>query len=213
MKKAAIFDLDGTLLNTSIDLMNAVIHALKSLGFIEVAVDEVIKKTGRGIKKLIEDIIDTSDIEIVQKALSLFKDYYFNNCTIYTYEYDGIKDVLLSLKEKGTKLAVVSNKSQELTSKIISFYFDDIFDFILGEREGIKRKPERDMIDLTLKELNVKGEEVYYIGDSLIDLKTAENSNLDFLNVSYGFVEKEILKLNGSKIVLDEPKEILDYFK
>ena len=212
MKTLVIFDLDGTLLNTSYDLMNAVNYALEKLNYNPVTIDEVIKKTGRGIKRLIEDTISSSDDNIKEEALSYFKDYYFNNCTKETYIYDGIKDVLKTLKKKEIKLAVVSNKSQELTSKIISFYFDGIFDLVLGAREGLNLKPERDMIDYVLKEFDAKTQEVIYIGDSLIDYQTAKNSNLEFLNVSYGFVKREVLESNGINTILNEAKEILNYF-
>ena len=209
-KKAIVFDLDGTLLDTREDIALAVNFALKKNGLNEVSIEEVVKNTGRGNKNLIKDCAKTVDEEILNKIYQDFVLYYNEHYANKTKAYEGLIETLQVLKNKGYKMAVVSNKVDAITKSIVKYYFNDTFDYITGARDNIKLKPARDIVDIALSNLGVKTEDAVYIGDSLVDYATAVNSNMDSIIVSYGYVEKEELEKRGCPIIIDSPKDILN---
>ncbi len=214
MNKAVLFDLDGTLLNTSLDLRNALNYALRNSGAKEVTVEDVLLRTGHGIKNLVEVSIPNGlNNPAFNQAYEDFKEYYKENCTNDTYMYPEVVETIRKIKNRGYKVAVISNKADFLTQKIIKFYFNDLFDVITGARDDMRLKPAPDLCEFVLKELDVAKNNAFYVGDSYTDYETATNSNLRPLIVTYGFKSKEFLINKGVKVLLDSVKELLEYVR
>ena len=213
-KKAVLFDLDGTLLNTLGDLTDAVNYALTSNGFEPRSEEEVMLFTGNGIKNLMQRStgLEEDDPKFLI-AYSAFKDFYLEHCLDKTYPYQGIKETLLELKKRGYEIGVVSNKADYLAIKIINHYFPNTFDFVTGARENMLLKPASDLPMYALKCLNVCTNDAYYVGDTMTDSDTAWNSNLKLINVTYGFRTKEELLCHGAKVFAETPEELLKYLK
>lgn len=207
-----IFDLDGTLLNTIDDLGYACNYALEKTGYPTFPIEAYPAKVGNGINNLIRRALPESERTEanVLRVREFFVPYYdAHNCD-YTRPYEGIPEVLAVLKAQGHHLAVASNKYQAATEKIVNHFFPGVFDVILGEREGIERKPNPQIVFDILERLSVSGERLaLYIGDSLVDFETAKNANVPFVACSWGFVPKEKLTEAGIATIVDSPKDIL----
>lgn len=214
-----IFDLDGTLLNTIDDLGYACNHALSHAGFPTHPIEEYPRMVGNGISNLIRRALPENERteETVLRVREFFVPYYdAHNCD-YTRPYDGILDVLKTLKVQGHRLAVASNKYQAATEKIVSHFFPGIFDVILGEREGIPRKPDPQIVYDIMAQLHneplndqmVNGQMVLYLGDSLVDRDTAANAGVPFIACSWGFVPRQQLVEAGIPRIIDHPAELL----
>ena len=210
-----IFDLDGTLLNTIDDLGYACNHALEACGFPTHTIEEYPRLVGNGVNKLIERALPEGqkDEETVLRVRAHFVPYYnAHNCD-FTRPYDGIPELLESLKARGCMLAVASNKYQAATEKIVSHFFPGVFDVVLGEREGVPRKPDPQIVrDIEAKLQRDKIPSTYsvlYVGDSLVDQATAANAGVPFVACSWGFVAREKLVEAGCEHIIDSPRELL----
>ncbi len=209
--KLAVFDMDGTILNTLEDLADSTNYALKANGLPERTIDEVRRFVGNGIRLLIERAVPTdTDKKLTDKVFDTFKEYYKTHCAVKTRPYDGIKDVLLELRKAGCLTAVVSNKADFAVQDLCKDYFDNLFDFAIGEREGIKKKPAPDSVFEVLSKLNVEKDNAVYIGDSDVDFATSVNAGMDVIMVGWGFRDEEFLREKGAKRIIKQPSEILD---
>lgn len=208
MKKSytlAIFDMDGTILDTLADLHASVNYALAECGYASRGIDEVRGFVGNGIRKLIERSVpqDTSEQD-ADRVFTLFKEHYAVHCADNTMPYDGVTELLRMLREHGIKTAVVSNKADFAVSELCVRYFDGMFDCVVGEREGVRRKPCADSVNEVLAALDVSREDAVYIGDSDVDILTARNAGTDCISVAWGFREKEVLLANGARIIVSD---------
>lgn len=211
-----IFDLDGTLINTIADLGLACNHALACAGYPTHELAEYPHLVGNGVNKLIERALPISAKQNKQQTEAdiqrLRKDFipYYNahNCD-HTVPYEDMTEVLATLKQRGAKLAVASNKYQEATRKIIDHYFPNTFDVVFGEREGVPRKPDPQVVHDILALL--PDEKVVYVGDSLVDIATARNAGLPVIACSWGFVSRKELEAAKPDYLIDTTKEILNY--
>ena len=172
-----VFDCDGTLLDTATDLANAVNHVLRTHNFPEKTLAEVKAALGNAVTYLMRQCLPSSvaDSEL-EPYIEEFKAYYGEHLKDTTAPYPGILDILDVLREQGYKLAIVSNKIQEGVTPLNKEYFGDRLPVAIGERPGLQRKPAPDMVLQALKELNSTPEESIYVGDSEVDVATAENS-------------------------------------
>ena len=208
-----IFDLDGTLLNTIDDLGYACNYALEKTGHPTFPIEAYPAKVGNGINNLIRRALPESERteETILRVREFFVPYYNEHNCDYTHPYTGVPEVLAALKAQGHLLAVASNKYQAATEKIVNHFFPGIFDVILGEREGIERKPNPQIVRDILKRLRVTGDglRVLYLGDSLVDYETAKNANVPFAACSWGFVSRERLATAEIATIVDTPKDIL----
>ena len=219
-----IFDLDGTLINTIDDLGQACNHALSACGFPTHKIEEYPRLVGNGINKLIERALpeEHRNEATVLRLREYFVPFYDqHNCDL-TRPYDGIPELLKALKQKGDEamrrkgerlfLAVASNKYQAATEKIIAHFFPNTFDIVLGEREGIPRKPDPQIVWDILASLpstiNHKPSTLY-VGDSLVDAATAKAANLPFVACPWGFCTKEQLQTAQPDYMVNHPSEIL----
>jgi len=211
-KMTLIFDLDGTLLNTIDDLGYACNHALEKAHYPTYPIEAYPAKVGNGINNLIRRALPETERteENVLRVREYFVPYYnAHNCD-YTRPYDGIQELLKTLKAQGHKWAVASNKYQAATEKIVTHFFPDMFDVILGEREGIERKPNPQIVFDILRCLPG---ETLYIGDSLVDFETAKNANVPFVACSWGFVSRDKLVDAGIAHIVDKPALLLGFTK
>ena len=210
-----IFDLDGTLLNTIDDLGYACNYALEQTGYPTHPIADYPRMVGNGINNLIRRALplDQQTEENILRVRAHFVPYYNNHNCDYTRPYEGIPELLVTLKAQGHQLAVASNKYQAATEKIVNHFFPGIFDVILGEREGIERKPNPQIVyDIVERVQNTEYRvqtELLYVGDSLVDRDTAQNANVPFVACSWGFVNREVLIANGVTRFIDNPKELL----
>lgn len=207
-----IFDLDGTLLDTIGDLTNAVNYALKNYDYPQKTISQIKSYVGDGIPKLIERAIPQGlENKNYSDALKLFSDYYNSHLTDCTHIYDDIITVFEKLKEKNCKIAIVSNKSDKYVKILSEYFFKNYVDIAIGESENIRKKPSSDMADYALSKLSKTTDTSVYIGDSEVDILTANNSSLPCISVSWGFRSKEFLEKNGANIIIDSPLELLKY--
>ena len=207
-----IFDLDGTLLNTIDDLGYACNYALEQTGYPTHPIEAYPRMVGNGINNLIRRALPQTEQteENVLRVRAHFVPYYnAHNCD-YTHPYEGIPELLQALKAQGHYLAVASNKYQDATEKIVRHFFPGIFDVILGEREGVERKPNPQIVYDIISKLSSLNSKLLYIGDSLVDRDTAQNAKVPFVACSWGFVPREQLVDAGIERIVDHPSEILD---
>ena len=205
----AIFDLDGTILNTLEDLADSLNAALEQSGYPGRTLEEVRCFVGNGIRKLIErGVPEGTDETAVSQVHKDFTEYYKVHCADKTRPYEGILDLLTGLKKAGCKLAVVSNKADYGVQELCRRYFDGMFDIAVGEREGVLKKPAPDSVNEVLRRLRVRREDAVYIGDSEVDIETAANAGMDHIIVDWGFRKAEFLKKRGAKVMVSRPEEI-----
>ena len=208
-----IFDMDGTLLNTLPDLTNSANTAFEKFGFKIRTQDEIKSFIGDGVVQFIERAIPHGqNNKDFTDCLETFKQIYINNADNKTKPYTKIINLLENLKKSGYKIAIASNKYDSAVQELVEKYFPDMIDFSIGENEilGIKKKPAPDMIDKILYELNIKRENCIYIGDSEVDIKTAKNSQIPCISVTWGYKDKDFLIKNGAQYLVDDPLKIID---
>ena len=206
-----IFDLDGTLLNTIDDLGYACNYALAQTGFPTHPIEAYPAMVGNGISNLIRRALPETERndETVARLREFFVPYYNEHNCDQTRPYDGIPQLLSTLRAKGHTLAVASNKYQAATEKIVRHFFPETFDCILGERDGIPRKPDPQIVADILSAVASKASLPLYIGDSLVDRDTALNARVPFVACSWGFVPRERLIEAGVTTLIDRPEELL----
>jgi len=205
-----IFDLDGTLLNTIDDLGYACNYALAQTGFPTHPIEAYPAMVGNGISNLIRRALPENERteETVARLREFFVPYYDEHNCERTRPYDGIPQLLDTLRAQGHSLAVASNKYQAATEKIVRHFFPDTFDCILGERAGIPRKPDPQIVADILSAVGTAANPLY-IGDSLVDRDTAANARVPFVACSWGFVPRERLIEAGVNTLIDRPDELL----
>lgn len=213
MIRLAIFDLDGTLLDTIADLGEACNHALRQHGFPTHDLDCYPKMVGNGVNKLLERALPEGhkEEETVLLLKQDFVDYYNEHNRIHTHPYEGIPEVLKALKENGIQMAVASNKYQEATRTLITQFFgENTFSIVLGERAGIARKPDpKIVLDILQFFEGIRPGEVLYIGDSDVDMQTAKNAGLASIGCTWGFCTREKLAAEHPDYLIDNAEEIL----
>lgn len=209
--KAAIFDLDGTLLNTIEDLADAVNYALKSYGYPEHTVDKVKSYVGNGIRKLIERAVpEGTPSEITDKVHKAFTEYYRLHCADKTKPYDDIIKVIKILKSNKVKVAVLSNKADYAVKMLCDTFFEGMFDYVAGEKTGIPRKPQPEGVYAVLGYIGVDAKDAVYIGDSEVDYNTALNSGTGIIMAAWGFRGEENLRKSGVANIISTPLEIVE---
>lgn len=207
-----LFDLDGTLLDTLDDLFLAVNHALQTQNMPRRSRDEVRQFVGNGIRLLMERAVPHGvENPLFTSAFETFQQYYLEHSLDHTHPYDGITDVLTALKQRGKKLAVVSNKFHAATSELCRHFFRGIIDVAIGEHEadGIRKKPAPDTLLEAMRQLGVEREGTVYVGDSDVDIATALNAQLPCISVLWGFRDRDFLLHHGASHLISSPRELL----
>ncbi len=214
MTKLAIFDLDGTLLNTVEDLGNATNYALTQCGFPTYPIEAYYQMVGRGIYNLFRAAVPSEHAteDNVRKMASFFLPYYDAHKCDLTRPYDGILQMLETITGRGVRLAVASNKYQDGAEKLVSHFFGE-YDFvkILGQREGQPIKPDPAIVDQILAEVpSVTKAETVYVGDSNVDMQTGSNAAVRTIGVSWGFRSREELAAYNPSSIIDTPAQLTE---
>lgn len=212
MKTLAIFDLDGTLLNTIDDLGNACNHALRSMGYPTHALLSYNMMVGNGITKLIERALpdEARSPENITEARRRFVEFYNEHCCDCTTPYPGIPQLLDELHTRNVNLAVASNKYDSAVHKIITHFFPEIpFAAIFGHLEGIPRKPDPSIVFEVLTQCPTPKADVIYIGDSAVDIETARRACVDSVGVTWGFRSETELRDAYADYIISDPDDII----
>ena len=206
--KYVIWDLDGTLLNTIEDLHASVNYALERHGQPIKTLKETTRNVGNGIRLLISRSLEGGEENpLIEEVFSAFKAHYAENCLNLTRPYDKIPQLLQTLKASGVKMAVVSNKIDFAVKDLRDRFFPWL-DVAMGEQAGIARKPDPAMVYLAMEELGATAAETVFIGDSEVDVVTAQNAGLDCIAVLWGFREREELEAVGGKTFAENADEL-----
>lgn len=204
-----IFDLDGTLLSTLDDLAASCNYALRINGMAEHSTDDVRRFVGNGVRKLMQRAIPGGEQNpLFDKAYADFREHYMAHRLDHTQPYPGIIALLTRLKARGKNIAVVSNKFYAATQALCQHFFGDLVDVAIGEREGIKKKPAPDTVEEALRQLGVDRQGAVYIGDSDVDVMTAQNCHMPCISVLWGFRDQAFLIAHGATTFVSSPAEI-----
>ena len=215
MIKGLIFDLDGTLIDSIADITTSANIAISKYGYDKQSEDFVRKNTGKGFRRLIKDMlpIDTSD-ELIDEITTCYTVEYGNHYMEKTSAYQGIHELLQLLQKDGIKIAVNSNKKNIYTENLMKKIFPNInFVATIGERNNIPNKPDPTTALEITKLMNLNINEVAYVGDSEVDMKTGHNANMITIACLWGFRSKEVLLSNNPTIIVNKPIDIYNYVK
>ncbi|MBO5158731.1 MAG: HAD-IA family hydrolase [Lachnospiraceae bacterium] len=205
-----IFDLDGTLLNTLEDLADGVNHVMEENGYPKRTLEEVRLFVGNGIRRLMEQAVPESVTgDEFERVFEEFRSYYTEHCQIKTRAYDGIMQLLDTLKKQGYAMAIVSNKNHAAVCELNEIYFKEYIKVAIGQKDGIRKKPAPDTVIQALKKLGKEKETAIYVGDSEVDFATAKNSGMDCALVTWGFRTKNELAEFEPTVFIDQPEELL----
>jgi len=214
MFKAAIFDLDGTLLNALGDIEEACNYALVQNNLPVIETEKYKAVLGKGRKKIIESIIpnEHKNEKKINEILSNFNSYYETHMMNKTKPYEGIIELLDDLNKNNIITAIVSNKPHEYTKIIVNHYFGNRVKIVFGQRAGFDIKPNPDTLLEVINILNLAKNECIFIGDTEIDLMTAKNANIKSIGVLWGYRSLQKLESEGADYIVsttDELKNII----
>lgn len=213
MKKydTVIFDLDGTLLNTLEDLKDSVNYALGRADMPLRSMEEIRGFVGNGVRRLLELAVpEGEENPRFEEVFGDFRSYYGQHCNDKTAPYPHMMELLKALKEKGYKMAIVSNKYYDGVQELKRLYFMDYISVAIGEKEGIRKKPAPDTVLAALEELGSSRETSVYVGDSEVDIATAANTGMDCIAVAWGFRTRAEQERAGGRVFADDPMDILN---
>ncbi|WP_163409067.1 HAD family hydrolase [Flavobacterium ajazii] len=210
--KGIIFDLDGTLVNSLEDISDAMNKVLQGLNFSTHTYDTYQYFIGSGLRNLVSKALpatNNSDEEI-EICFERMINEYREICTLKTKPYEGIVELLENLTSKNIKMAVFSNKADELTKKIALEIFPNQFDTAVGlSTEALKKPNPFEALEIS-KKWNLKPEEILFVGDSDIDMQTAVNAKMFPVGVTWGYRTEEELKNSGAKLVVNTASELIE---
>ena len=210
--KAVLFDMDGTVLNTLGDLAAAVNHTLREFSMPERSIAEVAAALGNGAAYLIAHTVPAgTPKELTDKVLAAYAPYYDAHCDILTGPYDGIVPLMQKLRERGVKLAVISNKQDTAVKPLAEKYFPGLLEIAVGESAEVRRKPNPDAVLAALRHIGVERGDAIYVGDTEVDLQTARNAGMECASVDWGFRTREQLVEIGAEHIFDTVQELEEY--
>ena len=203
MKTGILFDLDGTLLNTLEDLLDATNYALAAFGHPPRTLPELRRFIGNGAENQIRlSLPGKADDPELDEVLAFYKEYYSGHCQNKTAPYPGVLNALAELREY--PMAIVSNKPDAAVKTLCEQYFPGIY--ALGEAADCPRKPAPDMVFKAMKEIGV--EKCIYVGDSEVDIRTAKNANVPCISVLWGFRDRDVLEGEGGRYFCRNTEEL-----
>ena len=210
-KRYAIFDLDGTLLDTLDDLTDSMNYMLGKHNFPLRTRDEVRNFVGNGVRKLVERAVPPeykADDEFIDKFYNDFSLYYNSHSDVKTSPYPGTLDMLDKLLENGFDIAIVSNKIDYAVKSLSSKFFGGRIRSAIGEKPSIRHKPEPDMVFMAMEEMGANKMDSIYIGDSEVDIETARNAGIPCVSVLWGFKDRKFLEESGATMFVHSMEEL-----
>lgn len=207
--KAVLFDLDGTVFDTIQELAIAMNEARRLSGLELQPLEQVRAMVGNGIRNLIKRSLASDEGADSDRVFNDFMEFYNEHCCENTYIYSGMEDVLNELRRRGVKLAIVSNKADYASCKIVNALLPGVFDYVRGHREDTPLKPSPEVIYETLDILGVTVSEAVYVGDSEVDIRTAANSGMECISVDWGFKTHEFLVEHGASCIVSDSASLL----
>lgn len=215
MYKACIFDLDGTLTDTLESLTVSVNKTLEELNMPSITSEQCRSFVGSGARRLMEQALAAAgdaELDRIEEGMEVYGRVFAENCTYHVKPYEGITDMLTSLKEKGVKLAVLSNKPHRQSVDVVTSIFGKhTFDVVQGQCDDIPRKPDPAGVFEILRRFGACPSEGIYIGDSDVDMKTGKAAGLLTVGAAWGFRSKELLVETGADITIDHAQELLRF--
>lgn len=210
--KAVIFDLDGTLVDSVADISDAMNQVLERYDYPTFTYEEYKIFIGHGLKNLAEKVIPAPDKteQLVDEVFKAMLEVYKANCVVKTKPYPDILSLLNQLAETDLNLSVFSNKADALTKEIAMTLLPDCFDFVLGLTDETLKKPNPFKALEIAKAYNCETSDILFVGDTNVDMQTANNANMHGVGVTWGFRTKTELEANGARYVIDSPLELLD---
>ena len=213
--KACIFDLDGTLTDTLDSLIYSVNLTLQEMGLTEISRDQCRRFVGNGARKLIEDALNAAGDKgatRIEEGRQVYGRVFGENCTYHVAPYAGIPEALEELKDRGIRLAVLSNKPHQQTLDVVETFFGkELFDYVQGQMDGIPRKPDPAGIHYILKNMQIPESECLYVGDSEVDIETGKNAGLKTISVTWGFRSEQELREADPEHMIAKPADLLAY--
>lgn len=210
-----LFDLDGTLLNTIDDLAESMNSVLEKHGLPQHPNSAYKYFVGEGMENLVRKSIplNVSTDDFVRALFNEMEQIYRKRWNFKTKPYDGITEVLLTIKQSGLRIGVLSNKIHDVTCETVHYFFSMVeFDTIIGHRD-FKRKPSPDAAFFIAQQWGISPDQILYVGDSMVDMQTATNASMVPAGVLWGFRDKKELLENGARYILDKPLDILTILK
>lgn len=209
--KAVIFDLDGTLLNTLGDLTDAVNYGLARAGLPLRTEEEVMAFLGNGIRRLVECAVPAGTAAAqIDAVFADFRDRYSRHYLDKTVPYPGMVELCEKLQRRGVKTALVTNKTDPVAQRIYNACFRAVMPVAIGEQPRFAKKPAPDMVEEALRQLDVDKSDAVYVGDSEVDLQTAQNSGLPCILVDWGFRSREFLASLGNDVIVSTTEALLE---
>lgn len=213
MYKAYIFDLDGTLTDTLESLTYSVNETLKELDLPGITREQCRDFVGNGARYLLERSLEASGDETLSKieeAMRVYGRIFKQNCTYKVKPYDGILEMLSTLKAMNMRLAVLSNKPHLQTLDVVSTFFgEEMFEVVQGQQDGVPRKPDPIAALMIAEKFGVDCSECVYVGDSDVDMQTGNAAGMKSIGVTWGFRPKEVLLEHGAHHTIDRPEELI----
>lgn len=217
MYKACIFDLDGTLTDTLDSLAYSVNETMREMGLPQITEEQCRLFVGNGARVLMEKTLQAAGDEKLirlEEAMKVYSRIFDENCTYHVVPYKGVPGLLQWMKERGMKIAVLSNKPDKQAGHVVREIFGtDIFDAVQGQKEGVPRKPDPTAALLIAERLGAKPEETVYIGDSEVDAATGSAAGMRTFLVTWGFRKREDLLAAGNGELVDTAEQIKDLIK
>ncbi|MBP3421519.1 MAG: HAD-IA family hydrolase [Lachnospiraceae bacterium] len=214
-KKAVIFDLDGTLTNTLKSIWKSANLALADVGLPTFEVDRYRYFVGDGVDELVRRALMANGDEELVYFEQVRERYLYHFEKYVNYEvkpYDGICELLATLKERGILMAVNSNKPHERTVEVVEEIFGKgTFDMLVGQCEERARKPAPDGVLHIMDKLRLTPDEVVYLGDTCVDMQTGKSAGVYTLGALWGFRDRQELEENHADAIIEHPMEVLDY--
>lgn len=209
--KGVIFDLDGTLVDSLEDLADAMNKVLTGLKLPTHSYEDYQYFIGNGLRNLVIKALPEThnNKEQIDQCYDLMIEIYSKACTNKTKSYDGIFELLDHLKAANIKLAVFSNKAEDLTKEVVNTLFPNYFEAVVGlTTESLKKPNPNKAIEIS-ENMGLKMEEMLFVGDSDIDMETATNAYIYAVGVLWGYRSEEDLIASGAKYILNHPSELI----